>query len=173
MEYCTNCGNKIPDNANYCSKCGPIIGSEKKEKVYEIGRMKSEISRNTYECYRSSKHELLESIRGGFIVLMLGTLLFIAASGMSSSITMSNYFAYFLSGSGAILLAIFFMHLLLSNYTFYRYGDFIGGIILFAIGALCIYGFDRYIWPMVIVSVGIYSISVRIVKFLAGREPSV
>ena len=33
---------------------------------------------------------LLKSIKGGFIVLMLGTLLFIAASGMSSSITISQ-----------------------------------------------------------------------------------
>jgi zinc-ribbon domain len=173
MEYCTNCGTEIPDNMKYCAKCGSIIGSGKKGDVYETGKIKPEVGRNAQEYYRSSKHELLESIRGGFIALVLGTLLFIAASGVSSSITLSNFFAYFLSGLGAILVANFFTHLLLPNCKSYRYGDFIGGIILFAIGVLCIYGFDRYFWPMVIVSVGIFAISMGIVKFLAGREPGV
>lgn len=173
MEYCMNCGTGIPDNANYCAKCGSMISSGKKEDAFETGRMRHGVSRNAPECYRSSKHELLESTRGGFIVLMLGTLLFIAASGMSSSITLSNFFAYFLSGLGVILIANFFVHQLLPNCKFYRYGDLIGGIILFAIGALCTYGFDRYFWPMVIISVGVFAISMGIVKFLARRESSV
>jgi ribosomal protein L40E len=173
MEYCTNCGTEVPDNANYCSKCGLKIGSKKKEEAYETDRMKSEISSIPHESYRSSKHELLESIRGGFIILILGILLIIAASGNSSSITMSNYFAYFLVGSGVILIAIFFVHLLLSDGKFYKYGDFFGGIILFTLGILLIYGFDRYFWYMAIAGVGIYSISVRITKFLAGKKPSV
>jgi len=171
--YCTNCGTQVPDNANNCTKCGSIIGSGKKEDMSEAGRIRSGVSRNARERYRSSKHELLESIRGGFIVLMLGTLLFIAGCGMSSSITLSNFFAYFLSGLGVILVANFITHLLLPNCKFYLYGDFIGGIILFAIGALCIYGFDRYFWPMVIVSVGIFAISMGIVKFVTGKESSV
>jgi hypothetical protein len=173
MKYCMNCGTDTPDNANYCAKCGSMIGSGKKEEVSEAGKLRSGINRNAHECYISSKYETLKSIRGGFLVLMLGTLFFIAASGMSSSITLSNFFAYFLSGLGVLLVASFFTHLLLPNCKFYRYGDFIGGIILFTIGALRIYGFDRYFFPMVIISVGIYSISMGIVKFLVGRRPSV
>jgi hypothetical protein len=149
---------------------GPIFEEKKSE---ETGNERPGINTNAHECYISSKHETLKSIRGGFLVLMLGALLFIATSGISSSIMLSNFFAYFLSGLGAILVASFFTHLLLPNCKFYRYGDLIGGVILFAIGALCIYGFDRYFLPMVIVSVGIYSISMGIVKFLSRRQPIV
>jgi hypothetical protein len=104
---------------------------------------------------------------------LFGALLFIASSGMSSSVTKSNYLDYFLLGIGIILLVSFLIHLRLPNSRLYQYGDLIGGIILFSIGILCIYGFDRYFWPMVIVSVGIYVISMKIVKFFAGREPKV
>ncbi len=115
----------------------------------------------------------LSPSREDSIILMFGALLFIASSGMSSSITLSNYFAYFLSGIGIILVVNFLIHLLLPNCRLYQHGDFIGGIILFAIGALCIYGFDRYFWPMAIVSVGIFVISMKIVKLFAVRESSV
>ena len=173
MGNCTNCSTEVPDNANYCAKCGSMIGSGKKEDVYETDRMKYGVDRNARECYRSSQHELLESIKGGFVILMFGALLFIASSGMSSSVTLSNYFAYFLSGIGIILVVNFLIHLLLPNCRLYQHGDFIGGVILFAIGALCIYVFDRYFWPMSIVSVGIFVISMKIVKLFVVRESSV
>ncbi len=171
MEYCTNCGIEVPDNANYCSKCGSMVGGKKKE-MYEPGRMNPEVSKDSLEYYGSSKHELLRSIKGGLIILMFGALLFIASSGMSSSVTLSNYLAYFLLAIGIILIVIFLIHVRLPNSRLYQYGDLIGGIILFAIGIFCIYGFERYFWPMTIVSVGIYVISMKIVKF-ARREPSV
>jgi hypothetical protein len=169
MEYCGNCGIEVPDNANYCSKCGSMLGSGKKEEVYETGRIGLGVSKNAQKSYESSQHELLESIKGGLIILMFGALLFIASSGMSSSITLSNYLAYFLLGIGIILLVSFLIHLRLPKSRLYQYGDIIGGIILFSIGILCIYGFDRYFWSIAIVSVGIYVISMKIVKFLAGK----
>ncbi len=172
MEYCTNCGIEIPDDANYCSKCGSIVGGKKKE-MYEPGRMNPEVSKNSLEYYGSSEHKLLGSIKGGLIILMFGALLFIASSGMSFSVTLSNYLAYFLLAIGIILIVLFLIHVRLPNCRLYHYGDLIGGIILFAIGILCIYGFERYFLPMAIVSVGIYVISMEIVKFLARRQPSV
>ena len=170
MEHCTNCGTGVPDNANYCSKCGLMLSSVKKEEVYETGRTEPGVSKDFQEYHGSSQHELLESIKGGSIILMFGALLFIASSGMSSSITLSNYFAYFLLGIGIILLISFLFHLRLPNSRSYQYGDLIGGIILFATGILCIYGFDRYFWSIAIVSVGIYVISMKIIKVFAGRE---
>lgn len=169
MEYCMNCGTEVPGNTNYCSKCCSMLGSGKREEVYETGRTGPRVSRNAQKSYGSSQHELLESIKGGLIILMFGTLLFIASSGMSSSITLSNYLSYFLLGIGIILLVSFLIHLRLPNNRLNQYGDLIGGIILFAIGILCIYGFDGYFWSIAIVSVGIYVISMKIVKFLAGR----
>jgi len=171
MEYCTNCGTEVLDNANYCAKCGSMVASEKKEGKYEAGRTGSGVSKDAQEYYGSSQHELLESIKGGLIILMFGALLFIASSGMPSSISLSNYLAYFLLGIGIILVVNFLIHLRLPNSRLYhQYGDLFGGIILFAIGILCIYGFDRYFWPMAIVSIGIYVISMRIVKFLVGKR---
>jgi hypothetical protein len=150
-----------------------MVGSGKKEEVYNTDRMKAGVSKNAQEYHGSSKNELLDSVKGGMIILMFGALLLISSSGMSSAITESNYLDYFLLGIGIILVVSFFIHLRLTNGRMYQYGDLIGGIILFAIGILCIFGFERYFWPMAIVSVGIYSISVRIVKFLARREPSI
>jgi hypothetical protein len=171
MEYCINCGIKVPDDANYCPRCGSMVGVKKKD-MCETDRKNTEVSKNSQEYYGSSKHELLESIKGGLIILIFGALLFIASSGISSSVTLSNYLAYFLSGIGITLIANFLIHLRLPS-RLYQYGDLVGGIILFAIGFLCIYGFERYFWPMTIVSVGLYAISMKIVKFFAVREPSI
>jgi len=67
----------------------------------------------------------------------------------------------------------FLIHLLLPGRGFYRFSDLIGGVILLAIGALCIYGFGTYFWPIAIVGFGIYVISMGLVKYLSRREPSV
>jgi len=173
MEYCTNCGTEVHDKANYCSKCGSMVGSGKKEEMYNTDRMKAGVNKNAQEYHGSSKYELLDSVKGGMIILMFGALLFISSSGMSSSITESNYLDYFLLGIGIILVVSFFIHLRLTNNRMYQYGDLIGGIILFAIGILCIFGFEIYFWPMAIVSVGIYVVSMKIVKFRMVRQSNV
>jgi hypothetical protein len=116
---------------------------------------------------------MLEATMGGLAILMLGVLIFIAATGISSLITWSNFFACFLAGLGAIMVVNFLIHLLLPGCRLYRFSDLIGGVILLAIGTLCIYGFGTYFLPIAIVSIGIYVISIGIVKFLTRREPSV
>jgi ribosomal protein L40E len=171
MEYCTNCGAEAPDGASFCSKCGSGIGPAKK---LDAGRrIKPGISAGAWECFRSPEHKMLKATMGGLVILMLGALIFIAATGISSLVTWSNFFACFLAGFGAILVINFLIHLLLPNCRFYRFGDLIGGIILLSIGALCIYGFGNYFVPIAIVGIGIYVIFMGIVKFLTRREASV
>jgi hypothetical protein len=45
--YYTDCGIEVPDNANYWTKCGSIIGSGKKEDMSETGRIRPGVSK---EC---------------------------------------------------------------------------------------------------------------------------
>ncbi len=98
MEYCMKCGAEAPEGTGFCPKCGSMIGNVKKLDI--IPRTKPGISAGAWECYKSPGHKMLKSIIGGSIVLMLGALIFIAATGISSWITWANFFAYFLAGWG-------------------------------------------------------------------------
>jgi ribosomal protein L40E len=170
MEYCTNCGAEAPDGAGFCPKCGSMIGNVKKFDVAR--RTKLGISADAWEFYRSPEHKMLKSTMGGLVVLMLGALIFIAATGISSWITWANFFAYFLAGWGTLMLVNFLVHLLTPKARFYRFGDLVGGTILLAIGGLCIAGFGGYFWPMVIVSMGLYIIFMGILKSYTGNGHS-
>jgi len=103
MEYCTNCGAGAPDGAGFCSKCGSRIGPVRKEFKEAIGhRMKPGVSAGAWECYRSPGHKMLEATLGGLAILLFGVLIFIAATGISSLVTWSNFFACFLEASAAL-----------------------------------------------------------------------
>ncbi|HTX44101.1 MAG TPA: zinc-ribbon domain-containing protein, partial [Methanocella sp.] len=167
---CTNCGAEAPEGAGFCPKCGSGIGPIKK---LDAGRrIKPGISVEAWEFYRSPEHKMLKATMGGLVILMLGTLIFIAATGISSWITWANFFAYFLAGWGVLMVVNFLIHLLAPGCRFYRFGDLVGGTILLAIGGLCIAGFGDYFWPLAIVSVGLYIISMGILKFYSGNGHS-
>jgi hypothetical protein len=114
----------------------------------------------------------LSAATGGISVLLLGVLLFIAATNASPLVTWSNFFAWFLVGHGALLVMKFFAHGLLPGKEAPHYGNLIGGAIITAVGALCFIGFANYFVPIAIVSIGIYAISMGILKFYHGNGHS-
>jgi hypothetical protein len=168
MEYCTNCGAEAPEGAGFCPKCGSMTG----KKPDAARRIKPGISAEAWAFYRSPEHKMLKATMGGLVILMLGALILIAATGVTSWVTWSNFFVLFLMGWGALMVMNFLIHLLVPICRFYRFGDLIGGSILIAIGGLCISGFGDYFWPIAIVSVGVYIISMGIVKFYTGNGHS-
>jgi predicted RNA-binding Zn-ribbon protein involved in translation (DUF1610 family) len=170
MEYCTSCGAEAPDGTGYCPKCGAEITSAASRNA-EL-RKRYEIRQGGWKKYQSPEHRLLGSVVSGLSILLLGALLFVAALHASPLVTWSNFFAWFLVGHGILLVMKFFAHGLLPEQVVPHYGNLIGGAIIAAIGALCFIGFGNYFVPMAIVSIGIYAISLGILKFYKGNGHS-
>lgn len=171
MEYCTNCGAGAPDGTGICPKCGLEItaGASRSAEL----RKRYEIRQGGWKKYQSSEHRFLGTLIGGLSVILLGALLFMAALNASPLVTWSNFFAWFLVGHGILLVMKFFAHGLLPERVTPNYGNLVGGAIIAAVGALCFIGFGNYLVPMAIVSIGIYAISMGILKFYKGNGHSV
>ncbi len=133
---------------------------------------RNEIRQGGWRKYQSPEHRFLGTLAGGLSVLLLGALLFAAALNASPLITWSNFFAWFLVGHGILLMLKFFAHGLLPDKAAPHYGNLVGGAIIAAVGVLCFIGFGNYFVPMAVVSIGIYAISMGIVKLYRGNGHS-
>jgi hypothetical protein len=159
MVNCKNCGTEVLESAGYCPRCG-----------YEIGR--GNTSPRHIESYKNPEYKLLSAITGGLSILLLGVLIYMAAVSITPLVSWSNFFAWFLLGHGALLVMKYFANQMLPIQVRRKHGDLIGGGIIAAIGALCLIGFGNYFIPIAIVGIGIYAISMGILKFYTGNGHS-
>ncbi len=156
LANCNNCGSEVPESADSCPGCG-----------YEIGR--GNTSLRHVESSINIEYKLLSAITGGLSFLLLGALVYMAAITMTPLVSWSNFIAWFLLGHGALLVMKYFANLMLPIPVRGKHGYLIGGGIIAAIGALCLAGFDAYFWPVAIVSIAIYILSMGILKFYSGN----
>jgi hypothetical protein len=183
MAYCSKCGAEIPEGASFCPKCGAEVDAPKVNNSEDMGmdmgrharrRMRREARWGRWEMYMSPEYRLMEAITGGIIVILLGVLLYLAASGITSLVTWSNFWAYLILGIGVILVLRFCAVLLMPNHGYYRYGNLIAGIIMIALGAawlsISVFGWDRPFWPLIIVGGGILIIAVGVANFFTRRK---
>ncbi len=159
MVNCTNCGTEMPESAGFCPRCGR-----------EIGR--GNASPCHIESYKNPEYKLLSTITGGLSILLLGVLIYMAAVSMTSLVSWSNFFAWFLLGFGTLIVVKYFANQVLPIPVRGKHGDLIGGALIAAIGALCLIGLGNYFWPTVIIGIGVYVVSMGILKYYTGNGRS-
>ncbi len=102
MPFCKNCGNETEPGAEYCRKCGQRVGEGSVGD--EIGREIGDSIRKSIIVESIPEVQLIDAIFGGLVVVLIGGVLYLAASGAVSWVGWSNFWAYFLLGLGVLLL---------------------------------------------------------------------
>lgn len=156
MANCKNCGAGAPESAGYCPRCGYATGQDQP-------------GPRQVESRKTPEYRLLTTMTIGLSILWLGALVSIAALNVSPLVTGSNFIAWFLLGHGALLVLTFFVGRMLPTPMRAMYGYLIGGAIVAGIGALFLAGFGHYFWPVVITGIGLYVVSMGVLKFYKGN----
>jgi len=174
MVYCSKCSAEIPEGASFCPKCGaeaggaPPVGFDRHADRHIRRQMRREWR---WGLFMSPEYRLIEAISAGLIIILLGVLLYLAASGLTPLVTWANFWAYLLIGIGGFLLLRAILALVLVPGSYYHFGGIIAGIILIAIGmawlSVSMFGWDRPLWPLIIVGGGVLVIAVGIANYLA------
>jgi len=174
MVYCSKCGAEIPEGASFCPKCGAEVGGVSPEgwDRHVDRHIRRQMRRQwRWGLFMSPEYRLIEAISAGLIIILLGVLLYLAASGITMLVTWANFWAYLLIGIGGFLLLRAILTMILIPGSYYHFGSIIGGIILIALGAawlsVSVFGWDRSLWPLIIVGGGVLVIAVGIVNYLA------
>jgi hypothetical protein len=174
----------MPADASFCPKCGRSIdaGPIPDTDPYAMKRTIKDSYRSDRRAFHEARRAarwgarmetpewaLINAVFGGLTVILIGGLLYLAASGLTPLVTWSNFWAYFLLGLGTMLflrglLAIFLVP------SWHERGSLIAGIIVATIGAAGIavttYGLGQYFWIGVIVIGGILVIVAGILSYL-------
>jgi hypothetical protein len=178
--FCSKCGAELPEGAQFCPKCGqpaggpaaqpgPFDGMGRREMRHEYRRMRRE---ERWGRWASPEWALFNSIFAGLFIILLGGLLYLAASGLLPDlVTWSNFWAYLLLGLGVLLLIRGFFEIITQHY--HGYGQIIGGLVLVVIGASGITaflpGWAQYFWIVIIILGGLLVILVGLLTYLFRR----
>jgi hypothetical protein len=100
--------------------------------------------------------DLAGAITGGLVLILLGTLFYLAQSG-TIPITWSNWWEYFIIGMGAILIVTGLVRYAEKRYT--PMGSFIGGAVLILLGLAWVSSNNLALWPLIFVVIGVAAIA--------------
>ena len=182
MAFCPKCGAQVPDDASFCPKCGnEIYGAGPEDFGRDFGRhmdrhIRREMRRSgRWQWHSSPAYMLVESISAGVVLILLGMLLYLAATSATPFVTWENFWAYFLIGIGLYMLVRFFLYILfVPQAGYFRFGGLIGGIVLMAIGAawlaFTLGGWAQPLWPFIIVLGGVLVIAAGVARFFVGMR---
>ncbi len=125
-----------------------------------------------WERRTSPEWVLFNSIFGGLFVILLGGLLYLAASGiMSDLVTWENFWTYLLIGLGGLLVLRGLITMLVWGY--HGTGMIVGGMVLLMIGAAFLTeslgGWTQYFWAAIIVAGGLLIILIGLLTYLFRR----
>jgi hypothetical protein len=125
-----------------------------------------------WERWASPEWALFNALFGGMFVILLGGLLYLAASGLGGDlITWSNFWTYLLMGLGGLLLVRGLLEMLTRHY--HGFGAIIGGLVLLVIGAAgltaSLGGWAQYVWIAIIVVGGLLIILIGLLTYLFKR----
>jgi hypothetical protein len=169
MPLCKNCGNEIEPGAEYCRRCGQRVGEGSVGD--EIGREIGNSIRKSIIVESIPEVQLIEAIFGGLVVVLIGAVLYLAASGAVAWVEWSNFWAYFLLGLGVLLLLKGIVTFFIRPARYKAYGDIQGGLILGLIGGtfvMLLSGGDWATnWPIFLVIAGGVIVFVAIATYLA------
>lgn len=122
---------------------------------------------------RSSPEGMLfNTVFGGLFAVLLGGLLYLAASGTGGDlVTWANFWTYLLMGFGGLLVIRGLISLLVWGY--HGMGMIVGGMVLLVIGAAglteSLGGWPQYLWIAIIVVGGLLIILAGLLTYLFKR----
>jgi hypothetical protein len=100
--------------------------------------------------------DLAGAITGGLVLILLGTLFYLAQNG-TISVTWNNWWEYFMIGMGAILIVAGLVRYAQRGYT--PMGSFIGGFVLIFFGLAFVSSNNLSLWPLILVVIGVAAIA--------------
>ena len=169
MPYCKNCGNEEGPNAEYCRKCGQRMSEG--FSGGDIGREIGDSIRKGIIVEHIPEVRLIDAVFGGAIIILLGAVLYLAASGAVPGVGWGNFWAYFLLGLGILLLGKGAAELLVRPARSKAYGDLQGGLVLGLIGGtfvVLLAGGDwSHNWPIFLVIIGAFVVVVGVLTYAA------
>ena len=115
MPYCRKCGSEVNEEMTFCPKCGTAINvteavpieryiSEKAEKQekHEKNEKEEKMEKGEpQEKYEKQQFGVLGPLIGGFILIIVGFMFYLAVSG---AINMRSIFPFFLIIIGGIVI---------------------------------------------------------------------
>jgi hypothetical protein len=159
--YCSACGTQLTPGAVYCSRCGTPVSTTPPSGTAPSPSPPPSYGRQyRYEKYekqeKNEKHEkgrgasIIGAVVGGGILIWLGVTFTLQQMGV---IPPANWWAYFISGIGVILILQGLISFGSTRRPFI--GSFIGGAILLLIGLAFITNISAVFWPLILVVIGI------------------
>ena len=161
--YCVSCGAALVPGAAFCAKCGARVGSvppagapPSTYRARDYGREKHEKQEKQEKQEKDEKHEkgrsgsIIGPIIGGLILIWLGVTFFLQQSNYLPS---DNWWAYFVSGIGVILIVYGIAIYATRRRPFI--GPIIGGIVLVLIGLGSVTSWNLSFWPLIFVVLGV------------------
>lgn len=97
------------------------------------------------------QREPLKGLMPGLILILTGSLLFMANRGV---LEWSTWWQYLLVGMGGIFILDGIIHYFYSARSWSNWGKFIPGVILLFVGLAFVFGFTEW-WPMILVGAGV------------------
>ena len=158
--FCSKCGTQVVEGAVFCSSCGTPVSAtvsppsaQPSPTPFVQRREKGEKGEKREKEEKGEKGEKggdrSGSLVGGSILIWLGISLYLS---QVNTIPGADWWAYFLSGLGAILILQGIIRRTRSGRPFT--GSILGGAILLVIGLTSILGV-RDFWPFILVVIGV------------------
>jgi hypothetical protein len=176
MAFCSKCGAELQPDAQFCPKCGQAVGQPAGPGPYDYmgrrdWRYKRRAARREARWDRRASPEwvLFNTVFGGLFAILIGGLLYMAASGVGGDlVTWSNFWTYLLMGFGGLLVIRGLISMLAWGY--HGMGMIVGGMVLLVIGAAglteSLGGWTQYIWIAIIVAGGLLIVLVGLLTYL-------
>jgi uncharacterized membrane protein YvbJ len=115
MPYCPKCGFEVSEDMTFCPQCGAALKvtatrpaeryrSEKaeKEEKHEKQEKEEKMEKGEHpEKYEKHEYSVLGSLFGGFILILLGVMFYLAVTGVFD---VHSVFPFFLIIIGAIVI---------------------------------------------------------------------
>jgi len=170
MVTCTYCGFETAPEARFCPKCG-----RRARALPDLGVGPCAAIREIRQSERSSPEgALLYAVLLGLLVVYLGGLVYLAASGLTPLVTYSNIGAYLVTGIGLAIMTRSVAALLMGSARFFPWGIVVG-LVLAATGAASALSdmadWGQYLWTGEIVLAGLVVIFLGMMGYLS-RNPA-
>jgi hypothetical protein len=161
--FCHRCGAQLPEGATYCPKCGSAVAGSTAFQAGGLGPTRVEMREKAEKHEKHEKHEKNEKngpqgrlgpLVGGLILIWLGLTFFLEQSGYLNG---AVWWAYFLSGVGAILIL---QGVVLYSRGRIGAGPIVGGAFALLIGISFItsaeFNLSDRLWPLLLVALGVF-----------------
>ncbi len=161
--YCSKCGSEVMGDAEFCSRCGNRIvavpmSSQPTRSEMPPGPRRHEKHEKDEKNEKNEKGEKGSDLEGplvaGAVLIWLGISFYLMNT--LGAIPRPNWWAYFLSGLGVILIVQGVGRSVILNRS--GTGRIIGGVVVLGIGLASIVG-SMSAWPIFLIAIGIVVIA--------------